>query len=60
MRVLPMAIQCAIACLIGSAVYFLLWPDPNPKVPLIGGLLAGFSGSWAITHGFLWLKRAIH
>lgn len=57
MRFLPMAIQCVIACLIGSAVYFALWPNPNPKVPLVGGLLAGFSGSWAATFFYVWARH---
>lgn len=60
MRLLSTLIQCVIACAIGSVVFMALTPNPNPKVPLIGGLLIGFAGSWAITHGFLWLKRAIH
>jgi membrane associated rhomboid family serine protease len=47
-------IQFLLACGFGGAAFVALWPHPeNPKVPLLGGLLAGFGGSYAAT--WLWI-----
>ena len=43
----PLLIQFAVICAIGSVVFLGLNPHPNPKVPLLGGLLAGCFGGYA-------------
>lgn len=52
MQHMAMVAQCAVSCVVGGCIYYILWPDPNPKVPLFGGLIAGFAAAWALT--FLW------
>ena len=41
-------IQFLIAVVIGCLAFYGLWvpDDPNPKVPLLGGVIAGFFGQW--------------
>ena len=49
--------QFLMACAFGSAVYLALSPYPeNPKVPLFGGLIAGFGGSYAVTFAVIWAR----
>lgn len=39
-------IQCGISIAVGCFVYWVLSDDPNPKVPLFGGLICGFGATW--------------
>lgn len=49
--------QFLMACGFGCAAFVALLPSPeNPKVPLVGGLLAGFGGSYAATFCWLWWR----
>lgn len=48
--------QFALACLYGGWVFLALADDPNPKVPLFGGLIVGFAGSWATMFVIVWVR----
>lgn len=49
--------QFAISTGIGCYVFWLLGPDhPNPKVPLFGGLIAGFFGGWGVMFLYVWAR----
>lgn len=49
--------QFLMACCFGSAAFVALSPYPeNPKVPLLGGLIVGFGGSWAVTFAVACLR----
>ena len=56
MQHLAMAFQCAASFVTGGFVYYLLWPDPNPKVPLFGGLIVGFAVGWAVMFLWTWMR----
>jgi hypothetical protein len=46
-----------MACGFGCAAFLALSPYPeNPKVPLLGGLIAGFGGSWAVSFLWAWMR----
>jgi len=46
-----------MACLFGCAAFIALWPYPeNPKVPLLGGVLVGFGGSYVVTFCIAWAR----
>ncbi len=46
--------QFAISCALGSAAFLALYPYPeNPKVPLFGGLIAGFLGLRAVMFAYV-------
>ena len=48
--------QFGLSCLYGGWVYLALADDPNPKVPLFGGLIVGFCGSWATMFVIVWVR----
>ena len=49
--------QFLIACGFGCAAFVALSPYPeNPKVPLLGGLIAGFGGSYLVTFATVWMR----
>ena len=48
--------QFAVSTGIGCIVFLALHPDPNPKVPLFGGLIVGFFGGWAAMFLYVWLR----
>jgi len=45
----------SIAVVFGSYGFAALSTDPNPKVPILGALVAGFGGSWLVMKGWDWL-----
>lgn len=51
------AIQFALACLIGGAAFIGLSDDPNPRVPYLGGFIAGVGGQWAVMFAYVWLRH---
>ena len=56
MQSLGMVIQCAISCVIGCFAFYFLADDPNPKVPLFGGLIAGGLGGWGVMYLYVWMR----
>lgn len=49
-------IQFGLSCAYGGVVYLALADDPNPRVPLYGGLMAGFAGAWLTMFLLAWLR----
>lgn len=47
------AFACAIVC--GWPGFAFFATDANPKVPLLGGLITGFGGSWILMKGWDWI-----
>ncbi len=41
-------IRVALAIICAAPAFWFLANEPNPKVPFLGGLLAGVGGSWLI------------
>jgi len=37
---------CAISIVVGGIFFWLVWDDPNPKVPYFSGLIFGFLAAW--------------
>lgn len=56
---LAMLIQCGLAIVYGSIVFLAMQPDfpDSPKPPLVGGLVAGFFGSWLTMFCYIWLRH---
>jgi len=54
--------QFLMACVFGCAAFVALLPEAehNPKVPLLGGLIAGFGGSWIATFCVAWWRYGWH
>lgn len=51
-----MVFQCAAACVFGCLGFIANHPHPNPKVPLLWGLLIGFGGSYVATFVVVWWR----
>jgi hypothetical protein len=51
------AFACAIVC--GWYGFSFFFDDPNPKVPLLAGIIAGFGGSWAVMKIWSIICRAV-
>lgn len=51
-------IQFLIAVVIGCLAFYGLWipNDTNPKVPLIGGFIAGVFGQWLVMKAYVLLR----
>lgn len=55
---LAMIVQCSLAIFYGSVVFLAMLPDfpDSSKPPLVGGLIAGFAGSWLTMFLYAWLR----
>jgi hypothetical protein len=49
-------IQFLAALVCGVIGFALVSNDPNPKVPLVSGLIFGFGGSWLFSFLTVWRK----
>ncbi len=53
---LASCLQCAIACAIGSVVWFN-WSEPdNERNRALGSLLFGFGGMWVVMKFYAWIR----
>lgn len=50
--------QFLMACVFGCAAFLVIQAEegPNSKAPLVGALIAGFGGSWAVTFLIAWAR----
>lgn len=54
--------QFVLTCVFGCAAFGALLPETihNPKVPLVGGLIAGFGGNWLVMFCVSWWRFGWH
>ena len=53
---MQIAIQFTIAVLIGCIAFVLIGDQGNPKVPLLGALIAGVGGQWVVMFIYVWVR----
>jgi hypothetical protein len=52
-----MWVHFGLAVAFGLFGFWLVSDDPNPKVPLLNGMIFGFGGSWLAVFCYVWARH---